>query len=227
MEKHCCGLATGQNTFSKIFQMYINKYKRPGVSVVAFDGYKASTKDMTQNVRSGNSQVVKIIAENSCPFDRAEYLTNYANKQIFVNELTGALELERFQTVLCPSNANTTTVRKALEAPGEQVTILADDTDLFCLLLHHLFFSNSEKKILLKNMRFESSKDERICCNIQDVIATNPKEHIEHLLFAHVFNGSDTTSQIQNFGKKLVLKSLLASRKFPKSFTQTILQLVK
>lgn len=97
MEKHCCGLATGQNTFSKIFQMYINKYKRLGVSVVAFDGYKASTKDMTQNVRSGKiSQVVKIIAENSCPFDRAEYLTNYANKQIFVNELTGALELERF-----------------------------------------------------------------------------------------------------------------------------------
>ena len=76
-------------------------------------------------------------------------------------------------------------------------------------------------------MRFESSKDERICCNIQDVIATNPKEHIEHLLFAHVFNGSDTTSQIQNFGKKLILKSLLASRKFPKSLTQTILQLVK
>ena len=199
--------------------MYINKHKRLGASAVVFAGYETSTKDANHNVRSGKmSQVVKIIAENSCPFDRAEYLTNYANKQIFVNELTGALELERFQTVLCPSNANTTTVRNALEAPGEQVTILADDTDLFCLLLHHLFFSNSEKKILLKNMRFESSKD---------VIATNPKEHIEHLLFAHVFNGSDTTSQIQNFGKKLVLKSLLASRKFPKSFTQTILQLVK
>ena len=208
--------------------MYINKHKRLGASAVVFAGYETSTKDANHNVRSGKmSQVVKIIAENSCPFDRAEYLTNYANKQIFVNELTGALELERFQTVLCPSNANTTTVRNALEAPGEQVTILADDTDLFCLLLHHLFFSNSEKKILLKNMRFESSKDERICCNIQDVIATNPKEHIEHLLFAHVFNGSDTTSQIQNFGKKFVLKSLLASRKFPKSFTQTILQLVK
>ena len=88
MEKHCCGLATGQNTFSKSFQMYINKYKRLGVSVVAFDGYKASTKDMTQNVRSGKiSQVVKIIAENSFPPDSSKFLRNYANKQRFVNEL--------------------------------------------------------------------------------------------------------------------------------------------
>ena len=68
--------------------MYINKYKRLGVSVVAFDGYKASTKDMTQNVRSGKiSQVVKIIAENSFPPDSSKFLRNYANKQRFVNEL--------------------------------------------------------------------------------------------------------------------------------------------
>ena len=88
MEKHCCGLATGQNTFSKIFQMYLNKCKRLGVSIVAFDGYKASTKDMTQNVRSGKkSQVVKIIAENSFPPDSAKFLRNYANTQRFVDEL--------------------------------------------------------------------------------------------------------------------------------------------
>lgn len=58
------------------------------VFVVAFDGYKASTKDMTQNVRSGKkSQVVKIIAENSFPPDSAKFLRNYANTQRFVNEL--------------------------------------------------------------------------------------------------------------------------------------------
>ena len=78
--------------------MYINKHKRLGASAVVFAGYETSTKDANHNVRSGKmSQVVKIIAENSCPFDRVEYLTNYANKQIFVNELIGALELERFR----------------------------------------------------------------------------------------------------------------------------------
>ena len=69
------------DTFSRIFQMYINKYQRFGASAVAFDGCEASTKDATHNVKSGKmSQVVKIIAENSCPSDRAVFSANYANR---------------------------------------------------------------------------------------------------------------------------------------------------
>ena len=65
-----------KDTFSKISQMYIDKCKRFGASAIVFDGYEASTKDATHNVRSGKmSQVVKIIAENSCSFDRVEFLT--------------------------------------------------------------------------------------------------------------------------------------------------------
>ena len=80
------------------------------------------------------------------------------------------------------------------------------------------------------NMRIESSKDERICYIIQDFIATNPKEHLEHLLFAHAFTRCDTTSQIHNFGKNSIfgkLKKSSARRKLPKMFNQTMLQLVK
>ena len=140
--------------------------------------------------------LLRFVAEScaNIPSDRAEFLANYANKQRFVNELAEALELNGFETVLCPSDADTTIVRTALESRGDQVTILADDTDILCLLLHHVFFSNSEKKTYLKNIRVESSKDEIICANIQHVIATNPKEHLEHLLFAHAFSGCDTTS---------------------------------
>ena len=100
----------------------------------------------------------------------------------FVNVLAEALELNGFETVLCPSDADTKIMRTALENLSEQVTILADDADIFCLLLHHLFFP-TVKKIYLNNMGVENSKDEIICYNIQDVIATNPKEHLEHLLF--------------------------------------------
>ena len=57
-------------------------------------------------------------------------------------------------------------------------------------------------------MRVESSKDERICYKIQDVIVTNPKEHLEHLLFTHAFTRRDTTSQIHNFGKKSIFGKL-------------------
>ena len=86
------------DTFSNIFQMYINKCKRLGATVVVFDSYEASTKDATHNVRSGKmSKAVKIITENSCSFDCAEFLINYANKQRFVNDLQEALRLKEFE----------------------------------------------------------------------------------------------------------------------------------
>lgn len=103
--------------------------------------------------------------------------------------------------MLCPSDSDTTIMRTALETLSEQVTIWADDTEILDLLLHHVYFSNSKEKIYLKNIRVESSKDKIICYNIQDVIATNPKGPLEHLLFAHALTGCDTTSQIPNFGK--------------------------
>ena len=90
-------------------------------------------------------------------------MTNYANKQRFVNELAEALEFDGFKTALCLSDADKTIVRTALETPSVQVTILADDTDILCLLLHHVFFSSSEKNIYLKNMRVESSRHKIIC----------------------------------------------------------------
>ena len=103
--------------------------------------------------------------------------------------------------MLCPSDSDTTIMRTALETLSEQVTIWADDTEILCLLLHHVYFSNSKENIYLKNIRVECSKDKRICYNIQDVIATNPKGPLGHLLFAHALTGCDTTSQIHNFGK--------------------------
>ena len=90
-------------------------------------------------------------------------MTNYANKQRFVNELAEALELDGFKTARCLSGADKTIVRTTLETPSVQVTILADDTDILCLLLHHVFFSSSEKNIYLKNMRVESSRHKIIC----------------------------------------------------------------
>ena len=55
-------------------------------------------------------------------------------------------------------------------------------------------------------MRVESSKDERICYNIKDVNAANPKEDLEHLLLAHTFAECDTTSQTHNFENKPIFK---------------------
>ena len=63
-------------------------------------------------------------------------------------------------------------------------------------------------------MRVESSKDEIICQNIEDVIATYPKQQLEHKLFGNVFTGCDRTSQIHNFMKISIFRKLKVSSDF-------------
>ena len=84
------------------------------------------------------SQIVEISDENT-PLDKADFLTNYTNKQSFVNLLVYRLELYGFKAVLCPSDADITIEKTSLQVQNDfTVTILADDTDIFCLLLRHI-----------------------------------------------------------------------------------------
>ena len=155
------------------------------------------------------SQVVEISDGNVCPSDRAEFLKNYTNKQKFVNLLARKLELHGFKAVLCLSDADTTIVRICLQFQDKPVTVLADDTDMFCL--HHVYYSNNKNEISLKNMTIKSKKGQRVSYNSNDIIRSTKKEYLEHLLFCHVFTGCDTTSQIHNFGKKSIFSKLKIS----------------
>ena len=100
------------------------------------------------------SQVVEICGGNVCPSDRAEFLTDYTNNQKFANLLACKLELHDFKAVLCPSDADTTILKTCLQFQEKPVTVLADDTDILCLLLHHMYYSNNKSEIYLKNTRF-------------------------------------------------------------------------
>ena len=183
------------------------------VNTVVFDGYNKSTKDATHKKRSNKmSQVVEINEGNACPSDRTNFFTNYTNKQQFVNLLASRLEFHGFKTVLCPSDADTTIVKTCLEIENKPVTVLADDTDILCLLLHHMYYSSNKSEIYLKNMTVQSNKDERVSYNINDIITSAKKEYLQHLLFCHAFTGCDTTSQIFNFGKKSIFNKLRVSK---------------
>ena len=72
------------------------------------------------------SQMVEIKDGNGYPLDRADFLTNYTNKQNFVS----LLKLD-FKAVLCPYDANITIVKTSLQVQDKPVTILVDDTDVF------------------------------------------------------------------------------------------------
>ena len=64
-------------------------------------------------------QIFEISGENAWPLDEADFLTNYTNKQNFVNLLVYKLELHGFKALLCPSDADIT-----IEKTSLQVTII-------------------------------------------------------------------------------------------------------
>jgi 5'-3' exonuclease len=195
--------------FRTIFQQYVAKCHSLKINIVVFDGYSKSTKDATHASRSGkSSEVVEICEDNFCPSDRTQFLNNYKNKERFIKHLANTLQANGFEVILCPSDADTTIVKTALEIVGESVTVLADDTDIMILLIHHVYFKYCDCNIFLKNMTTHKDAGERVKYSINDIIASCDEIHIESILFAHAFTGSDTTSSIYRFGKTKILKNL-------------------
>ena len=58
----------------------------------------------------------------------------------------------------------------------------------------------------------QSSKDERVSYNINDIISSTKKEYLEHLFFCHALTSCNRTSQIHNFGKKSLFSKLKMSK---------------
>ena len=81
----------------------------------------------------------------------ADFLTNYTNKQNFVNLLAYKLELHGFKVLLYPSDADTTTAKTSLQVQDKPVIVLANDTDVLCLFSHHTYYLNNKNKIYIKN----------------------------------------------------------------------------
>ena len=98
-------------------------------------------------------QIIEISDGNAWPLDEADVLMNYIKKQSFVNLLVYKLELHGFKAVLCPSDADITIEKTSFQVQNHfTVTILADDTNSFCLLLHNIYYSNNKNEIYIKNM---------------------------------------------------------------------------
>ena len=70
----------------------------------------------------------------------------------------------------------------------------------------------NKNEIYIKDMQIRSSKDERVSYNIHDMINSTEKEYSKHLLLCHAFTSCNTTSQIDNFGKKLIFSKFKMSK---------------
>ena len=71
------------------------------------------------------------------------------NKENFIKYLGELLVGNGFKFVTCKRDADTTIVKKALNTDGSAVTVIAVDTDVFRLLLHHMCEERTTKKYSL------------------------------------------------------------------------------
>ena len=140
-------------------------------------------------------------------------INNYTNKGNFVTALAPKLEASGITVVLYPSDAGTTIVKVALEYENRLVTIFADDTDILCLVLNHLYILRDHGNIHLKNMTRKNDAEVRPCYRIQDIIDASESIHVEYILFCHAFTGCETISAIHMFWKTFILAKFKGSNK--------------
>ena len=91
----------------------------------------------------------------------------------------------------------------------------ADDTNIPSLLLHHYYNTPNLKDIFLTEMTRESDHQQSKYYSIREVFSQLLKRGepmFPHLLFAHAFTGSDSTSAIYQFGKTSIFKKLRNSK---------------
>lgn len=188
------------------------KYKD---ATIAFDGYgQVSTKDIAHLKRNKVAgREVYFTLEMKMTTRKEDFLSNTSNKVRFLRFLSTQLKSKGFTVKQASGDADYLIVSSALECATKKETVLiGEDTDLLVLLIHlcstnhkTVFFSSEPKKgAALKTW------------NIQEVQKNLGKLTCQLILFAHAFNGCDTTSRLYGIGKSVALKLIHTNETFQK-----------
>ena len=119
----------------------------------------------------------------------------------------------------CPNDADTSIVKETMETvEHSDVTVFSDDTDVLCLLVHHIEKCPTDHNVYLANMTQKNNK-QREYISVKDVIEESGDHIVDYLLFAHAFTVCDTTSATHKFGKTGLFKKLSTSSSLRKTAT--------
>ena len=183
--------------------------KKYGECYIIFDGYStsATTKGHEHQRRSTGktSADITIAEENRTHSDQEAFLANDRNKDQLVTLLTKYLRQSGNTVVNCLKDADTQIASQATDLASQRrpVTVVADDTDVILLLIHHM-------EEHMEDIYFSSEKSKKIW-SIRQVIKKVGPIVKDHLLLLHAWTGCDTTSAIFGLGKKDLMKKLQAS----------------
>ena len=172
-----------------------------------FDGYKSKiTKDHEHERRTLKHQTcaeVLVKEDTNVYHPREEFLKNEKNKEQLIKCLARYLRDDGHTVIECEGDADTHIIEAALDivCQGKDVTVVADDTDIFIMLL---YYWNSEMGEIF--MRSEARKNQNLrLVNIKKVLEHLNCNVIKNLLFIHAWGGCNTTSAIFNQGKTVIM----------------------
>ena len=194
-------LAYFGKTLESIGKSYVSliKSKANGHSTcVVFDSYNRSPKDHEHERRTAGTAggiEILVIPINACPVSKNKFLSNVTNKSNFILYLCGLCGDDEIQTEVANDDCDTTIIKKAIMYancdPQQSVEILAEDTDILVLLLHH---STSVQQ----NLFFTTNKG---TYNVTELFNNLSDKEKSRLLFLHAFTGCDTVSAIYRHTK--------------------------
>ena len=138
------------------------------------------------------------------PFTQELFLSNTSNKVQLIKMLSQYLKDDGNEVINCSSDADSTTCHTELDlaTTGEkEVVLIADDTDIFVMLIYHW-------KSEMKNIFFQQKMLRG--WNIASLFPRLDKVK-DHILFVHPMTGCDTISATYRKGKKSFLNQILKS----------------
>jgi hypothetical protein len=202
--------------YDDVLKLYVDhvKFNFGCDTVVVFDGYAPSTKDhehVRRTAESGKMAAdVSVDVNMRIHSNQQEFLANTVNKCAFIALLSRCLQDNGFQVIQARDDADTAIVRTALLRAEVQpaTAVVADDTDVLVLLVHHLKPGMGEICMLMRPTtgRYKGEKLIRIR-QVQENIGSVA---VRHLLAIHALSGCDTTSAMSGRGKVPVYKRVLA-----------------
>ena len=125
-------------------------------------------------------------------------------------EISGGGVTERMQLKTTHEEADVIVVQQAIRLASfgkQSIHIVADDTDIFTLLLHYFKAQN-----LTCNLLMIATSPSRTSVDIKATAEKHP-DIIDNILAAHVLSGCDTVSSLWGVGKAKIIKVLKTGKK--------------
>jgi len=183
------------------YERYVVNHFGRNVTVV-FDGYDSgpSTKDY-EHTRRAAKRAPDVAVELSMPSysNQSAFLANEHNKKQLVAAVMNHLTHAGISAIQATGDADTLIVRSALQkaSSGTAVTVVANDTDVFIMLLYH--FSKSMSDVYMHIETSKMAPIKKIC--IRKMVTALGECTAKQLPVLHALTGCDTTSALYGHGK--------------------------